>query len=45
MQDFLTIHWSIDKVDMVVLGAGTGGTITGISRKIKERCPDCIVCN
>jgi cystathionine beta-synthase len=28
-----------DKVDMVVLGVGTGGTITGIGRKIKERCP------
>jgi len=31
------------KVDMVVISAGTGGTITGISTKIKERCPDCIV--
>eukprot|EP00088_Acartia_fossae_P068518 TRINITY_DN8705_c0_g1_i1.p1 TRINITY_DN8705_c0_g1~~TRINITY_DN8705_c0_g1_i1.p1 ORF type:complete len:582 (-),score=186.61 TRINITY_DN8705_c0_g1_i1:443-2188(-) len=31
------------KVDMVVLGAGTGGTVTGIGRKIKERCPDCKV--
>ncbi|XP_022076617.1 cystathionine beta-synthase a [Acanthochromis polyacanthus] len=28
------------KVDMVVLGAGTGGTITGIARKLKERCPN-----
>ncbi|EDO43469.1 predicted protein [Nematostella vectensis] len=27
------------KVDMVVLGAGTGGTITGIARKLKEKCP------
>ena len=34
----------VDKVDMVVLGAGTGGTMTGISRKIKERCPNCKVC-
>jgi cystathionine beta-synthase len=31
------------KVDMVVLGAGTGGTITGIGRKIKEKCPSCVV--
>lgn len=31
------------KVDMLVAGAGTGGTITGLARKIKERCPDCIV--
>jgi len=31
------------KVDMVVLGAGTGGTISGIGRKIKEKCPDCMV--
>lgn len=32
-----------DKVDMIVLGAGTGGTLTGVARKIKERCPDCKV--
>jgi len=31
------------KVDMVVVGAGTGGTISGIARKLKERCPNCIV--
>ncbi|KAL7640043.1 UNVERIFIED_CONTAM: hypothetical protein RMT77_009457 [Armadillidium vulgare] len=29
------------KVDMLVAGAGTGGTITGIARKFKERIPDC----
>uniref|UniRef100_A0A8C7LZ73 Cystathionine beta-synthase n=1 Tax=Oncorhynchus mykiss TaxID=8022 RepID=A0A8C7LZ73_ONCMY len=28
------------KVDMLVAGAGTGGTITGIARKLKERCPN-----
>ena len=27
------------KIDMVVMGAGTGGTITGVARKIKEKCP------
>jgi len=31
------------KVDMVVLGAGTGGTVCGIGRKLKEKCPECIV--
>ncbi|XP_059506045.1 cystathionine beta-synthase a isoform X1 [Stegostoma tigrinum] len=29
------------KVDMLVAGAGTGGTITGIARKLKEKCPGC----
>lgn len=33
----------VDRVDMVVIGAGTGGALTGVARKIKERCPDCIV--
>ena len=25
---------------MIVMGAGTGGTITGVARKIKEKCPN-----
>jgi len=29
------------KIDMVVLTAGTGGTLTGIAKKIKERLPNC----
>ncbi|CAO3589697.1 unnamed protein product [Absidia cylindrospora] len=29
------------KLDMLVAGAGTGGTITGIAAKIKEKCPTC----
>lgn len=24
---------------MLVAGAGTGGTITGVARKLKEKCP------
>ena len=32
-----------NKVDMVVLGAGTGGTVTGVGRRIKEECPNCVV--
>lgn len=32
-----------DQVDMVVVGAGTGGSITGIAQKVKERCPNCTV--
>lgn len=31
------------KVDMVVIAAGTGGTITGVARRVKEANPHCIV--
>jgi cystathionine beta-synthase len=31
------------KVDMLVVSAGTGGTITGAARRIKEKNPKCIV--
>lgn len=30
-----------NRVDAVVAGAGTGGTISGLARKIKERLPEC----
>nr|XP_009858242.1 cystathionine beta-synthase-like [Ciona intestinalis] len=31
------------QIDMLVSGAGTGGTVTGIGRKLKEKCPNCQV--
>jgi len=31
------------KIDMVVMSAGTGGTITGIAKRIKEKHPNCII--
>ena len=30
-----------NQVDMIVAGAGTGGTLTGLAKKIKSVCPDC----
>lgn len=30
-------------LDMVVIGVGTGGTITGVARRLKEEIPDLIV--
>ncbi|KAI8319437.1 tryptophan synthase beta subunit-like PLP-dependent enzyme, partial [Martensiomyces pterosporus] len=32
-----------NQIDMLVIGAGTGGTLTGIARKVKERCPECVI--
>ena len=31
------------RIDAVVISAGTGGTISGIGRKLKERLPGCVV--
>eukprot|EP00762_Andalucia_godoyi_P006887 ANDGO_08330.mRNA.1 Cystathionine beta-synthase len=31
------------KIDVVVVGAGTGGTVTGIAMKLKEKLPNVIV--
>lgn len=32
-----------NKIDMVVVSAGTGGTITGVARRVKEGAPNCQV--
>jgi cystathionine beta-synthase/cysteine synthase A len=32
-----------DELDMVVIGAGTGGTITGVARYLKERNPGIVI--
>ncbi len=32
-----------NNVDMVVIGVGTGGTLSGIAKKIKEKCPNAII--
>ncbi|TKS66995.1 Cystathionine beta-synthase [Collichthys lucidus] len=30
------------KLDMLVTGVGTGGTLTGVARKMKEKCPNIV---
>ena len=32
-----------DSLDMVVMGAGTGGTVTGVARYLKERKPEILI--
>lgn len=32
-----------NEVDMVVMGAGTGGTISGVAKRIKEVCPKALI--
>ncbi|KAL1919188.1 uncharacterized protein VTP21DRAFT_2570 [Calcarisporiella thermophila] len=34
------LHACGGKVDMFVAVAGTGGTVTGVARKLKEKCPE-----
>ncbi len=31
------------RVDMVVMGVGTGGTLSGVAKKVKEHCPNAII--
>lgn len=31
------------KLDYIVMGAGTGSTLTGIARKLKEKLPSCLI--
>lgn len=31
------------RIDMLVATAGTGGTICGLARKVRERCPQCCI--
>ncbi|CAJ0947357.1 unnamed protein product, partial [Mesorhabditis belari] len=37
------IHQSGGKIDAVVVGAGTGGSVTGVGMKIKDALPNCKV--
>ncbi|XP_071453662.1 cystathionine beta-synthase-like protein isoform X2 [Hetaerina americana] len=37
------LHQCGGVMEMVVMAAGTGGTVTGIARKIKERLPQCAI--
>jgi len=36
-------HQMDGKIDMVVAGTGTGGTATGIARKLKEKLPNIVI--
>lgn len=31
------------KIDMMIIGVGTGGTLTGIAKKVKSAHPECII--
>ncbi len=31
------------QVDMVIIGVGTGGTLSGIAKRVKEQCPNVII--
>ncbi|CAH1637761.1 unnamed protein product [Spodoptera littoralis] len=39
----LEILDALESVDMFVMGTGTGGTVTGCAKKLKDKCPNCIV--
>lgn len=38
-----TTHSSTNLCNVLVAGAGTGGTLTGLSRRLKESNPDCVI--
>ncbi|KAM3728405.1 Cystathionine beta-synthase cbs-1 [Dirofilaria immitis] len=37
------LHSLDKKIDMIVIGTGTGGTISGVGRRIKEECPNATI--
>lgn len=37
------LHQAAGQLDMVVICAGTGGTFTGVGRRVKAALPDCLV--
>ncbi|KAL8424434.1 hypothetical protein Efla_001036 [Eimeria flavescens] len=37
------LYQSGEKLDMVVIGAGTGGSLTGIAKRIKMALPNCVI--
>ncbi|KAL8443042.1 hypothetical protein Emag_006148 [Eimeria magna] len=37
------LHQAGQRLDMVVVAAGTGGSLTGIAKRVKEALPDCLI--